>query len=273
MTVYIEYVVINNLIIDYFLLKASFHLSGIPVGRIRLFLCAFLGAGFALLYPLLSVNALLLSIIKIAFGLLMVLLCARFKSLRVFVITSTIFFSYTFLVGGAIIGVYNLFGLDYNNQITVAVIAFPVCLIINGLSKVVRYVYKRKDVESFIYDVEVSLDGVAVRCKGFMDTGNGLYDGKNPVIVCDKEFAKRFISPRIKIKKILVNTVNGRTENIAFELSSLKIYQGDKSNIYNNVTLCVSNMAVGTGYELILHPALFKEGKDEQVNVKVKKVS
>ena len=44
-------------------------------------------------------------------------------------------------------------------------------------------------------------------------------------------------------------------------------------NIYNNVTLCVSNMAVGTGYELILHPALFKEDYENQSFIKIKKVS
>ena len=56
MTVYIEYVLIDNFIIDYLLLKTSLALSGVMVKRARLFFCAFLGAGFALLLPVISVS-------------------------------------------------------------------------------------------------------------------------------------------------------------------------------------------------------------------------
>ena len=54
MIVYIEYVLIDNFIIDYLMLKATFNLTGMPVKKRRLFLCAFLGAAIALMYPLMQ---------------------------------------------------------------------------------------------------------------------------------------------------------------------------------------------------------------------------
>ena len=55
MTVYIEYVIIDNFIIDYLLLKTSLVLSGANAQRARLLFCAVLGVGFSLLLPIISV--------------------------------------------------------------------------------------------------------------------------------------------------------------------------------------------------------------------------
>ena len=69
MKVYIEYVLIDNFVIDYLLLKATFAVTGYPYSKGRLFLCAFLGSLFALLYPLIPVGEPFITISKILFGL------------------------------------------------------------------------------------------------------------------------------------------------------------------------------------------------------------
>jgi hypothetical protein len=70
-----------------------------------------------------------------------------------------------------------------------------------------------------------------------------------------------------------VSTVNGSKQNLAIELQAVKIYNLDKPNIFNNVTLCVVKENVGDGYDVILHPALIKGESNEQTIVKVEKVS
>ena len=79
-TVYIEYVIIDNIIIDYFMLKVSLSLTGTPFRKRRLFLCAVIGAFIALLYPLLyNVKAIMIAV-KVFTGFLMVLLSTNFNS-------------------------------------------------------------------------------------------------------------------------------------------------------------------------------------------------
>ncbi len=276
MTVYIEYVLIDNFIIDYLMLKASLLLSATTVSRVRLLFCAFLGAIFALFYPLISVNTLLLTLIKICFGLLLVLIAGKFKSKKDYYVTAVTFFVYTFLTGGAVIGIFNIFGIPYSSEISIAVMVIPVYFIFKGITSVVKFLYRQKDINCYIREVEITAFGVSKKCKGFFDTGNELYDGDKPVIVCGKKIAQSFFDGNIgniKLKKLTVNTVNGKEENIAFNIEQIKIYNLNKRNIFNNITLCVSKKSVGRNYDVILHPSLKEICDDEQATIKTEKVS
>ena len=77
MIVYVEYVVIDNLLIDYLLLKTALTLSGIEFKKIRVFLVALFGTGFALVFPLIDLSAFLLAAVKVGMGLLLILLSAK----------------------------------------------------------------------------------------------------------------------------------------------------------------------------------------------------
>ncbi len=275
MTVYIEYVLIDNFIIDYLMLKASLTLSASAVSRVRLLFCAFLGALFALFYPLLSVNAVLLTTIKVCFGLLLVLLAGKFKSIKDYYVTAVVFFVYTFLTGGAVIGIFNILGVPYSSETSIAVMVIPVYFIFMGITSVVKFLYRQKDINCYLRKVEISSFGITKEGVGFYDTGNELYDGDSPVIVCSKSFAKEFLGrelSKIKLKRITVDTVNGKRQNIAFAVDEIKIYNFDKVNIFNNVILCVASQKVGRNYDVILHSSL-KEVANEQANIKTEKVS
>ncbi len=276
MTVFIEYVLLDNFIIDYLVLKATFELTGLEYRRWRLAVCAFFGAMFALIYPMLYVNVVLLTAIRILFGLSLIMTANSYKDLKSLYVNVLVFFAYTFLIGGAVIGVFNLLGIPLGSEGSVALAVIPVYLLLSGLTKLLRYFYKRKDIVPFIRELEISVFGLQLKAKGFMDSGNGLYDGDNPIVVCSKTFAEKFLDTdklgEIKFKKVEVNTVNGKSSNIAFKIDYLKIYNGERSNIYNNVTMCVSRYPLGEGYDVILHPAFFG-GEYEQAFVQTDKIS
>ena len=82
MTVYIEYVLIDNFVIDYLLLKTTFSLARAKVKRGRLAVCATLGAAISLFYPLIE-GVLAVSIpLKFCVGLLLVSLARKHQSLK-----------------------------------------------------------------------------------------------------------------------------------------------------------------------------------------------
>ena len=276
MTVYIEYVIIDNLVIDYLLLKATFAITGISVLRRRLFFCALFGAAVALLYPLLSAHVIISVAVKVLAGLLIVLLAAKYGTVKGYVINTAVFFGLTFLTGGAIIGVFNILGLNYSAEYSVALMFIPAYLLIRGLTEVVKFVYRRKTIAAFTYKTEITLGGKTITASGFMDTGNGLYDGENPVIFCKKSVFGKLIDGSnltAKIKKIRVDTVNGDKYYPSVKIDLLKIYILEKVNIYNNVTLAVVGENVGEGDDLILHPALMEDENEVKSNAKSQKVS
>ena len=157
MTVYIEYVIIDNLIIDYLMLKATFALTGITPSRGRLFLSAFFGSAVALLYPLLEVSAVILTLVKIFTGLTIMLFASSYKSVKSYYINVLVFFGYTFITGGAIIGLFSIFNIPYSSEYSVALMAVPVYFVLRALSELVKFVYRRKDVVSLVYSVSLTL--------------------------------------------------------------------------------------------------------------------
>jgi hypothetical protein len=139
---------------------------------------------------------------------------------------------------------------------------------------VIKHLYRKKDVKALIVDIEMTAGGVTVKNKGFFDTGNGLYDGFNPVIVCEKRLAEQFIVKslgRIKLKDLTVTTVTGDSVKKAFILEQLKIYNGDKWNIYYNVSVVITPK-VGDGFGVILHPSLMEVIDDKKSIVEIEKV-
>lgn len=272
MTVYIEYVLIDNFVIDYLLLKATFLLTKLRSSKGRLLFCAFLGSVFALLYPLLTLSPLLITLLKLAFGLFLVLISGEYKTKKEFLVCALIFNTLTFLLGGGIIGVFNLLGLDYSSEWSIGLMILPVYALLKIIIAVVKHVYARKDIERLVYDCEIKVNQTSLKIRGFLDTGNMLFDGDTPVVVCDKRLLDDILDggklPRTK--KITYSTVGGVEQMIAIERANIKIYFDNKANTIENVTLGFVK-SVGTGYDVILHPALW--GRNDEFFGNDKKIS
>ena len=271
MTVYIEYVLIDNFVIDYLLLKATFSLTKTSVKKGRLFFCAFLGACFALIYPLLTITPFLLALIKLLTGMLLPLLATDYTGIKHYFITTLLFMGMTFTVGGVITGVFSLLGLNASSEFSIALMILPVYVTLKCITEIVSYLNKTRAVTKNLFPCELVLGDKTVKTDGFMDTGNALYDGDNPVIVCERKLALKLLSNKLpKLKRIDCETVIGKTKILAMQLTELRIYYGDTPNIIKGVTLAVTDQKIGTGYGVILHPALM-ESKDADNTYKIER--
>ncbi len=273
MTVYFEYVLIDNFVIDYLLLKTTFEIVGKTFSKKRLIFCSLLGAILSLIFPLISIEMIKIPL-KICCGLFLTLISNAYNSKKEYYVVTVIFFALTFALGGAIIGVYQIFNIDYSHEISIALMFLPVYILLKGIVVVVKFLYRRKDVMRLVCKISLRLGEVEIEGKGFLDTGNGVFYNDRPVIFCGKSLAKKFFkgSNLPKMQTITVNTVNGQSKNIAFTLDEFKVWEGDEPNIYSNVMLCVLSEANWSGYEVILHPALMevKNGQTAcDVNTKV----
>lgn len=257
------------------LIKAALFTAGVPVKKSRLLICAFCGALFALLYPLLGMNSPITVAVKIVMGL--VLSCfavpdISFKKLR----NCFVFFMlYTFLLGGAIVGGANLFGIDYSTEFCIATVFVPAYLLMKIFYDGVKFLLRRRNVASFIASVVIEKEGVSVKANGFFDTGNGVYTEGTPVNFCSVSIAEKFFKDAksfSQIKKIKITTVTGESEKIFFTADKITIYYGKKTNIFYNAGLAVSKEGFSSEYDLILHPALM-EVDNERFDFKSKKVS
>ena len=275
MIVYIEYVIINNFIIDFLLLKTTFILSGKREKLFNLILTSILGAVISLSYPLIKLGAFYLTIIKVLAGVLIVLIASKYKSKREFFINLAIFYSLTFLVGGGVFGILSLLGITEYKELVVSLCFIPACLLILATKGVITYLYRRKNVESFIYFVEIEFCNVKLKGRAFLDTGNGLYSNDSPVIVCDKAFIQKLYTTKEFYKRLFkmeITTAMGSGEKYCLPLDSFKIFIKDKPNIYNNVMLMIAKIDM-VGVDILLHPSLLGGEYERESDTKIKKVS
>ena len=140
MIVYIEYVLIDNFVIDYLMLKATFTTTGKRYKKGRLFLCAFLGAIIALVFPLIKVHSVILIAIKVLSGILIILISNDYQKKKDFYVHALLFFWYTFLTGGVIIGVFNILGLNYSSEISIALMVIPVYFVLSACIHVIKFI-------------------------------------------------------------------------------------------------------------------------------------
>ncbi len=275
MVIYVEYVLISNFIIDFLLLKSAFFTAGEKFSNRRLFFCALLSSGFSLAYPLINASKIIEILIKISFGLLIVLISAKFINTKKYFICLSLFFFYTFLLGGITLALFFCFEISMQNEIVSLLIILPIYAIYRFSVKLANYLYRKKNLNAFTYQVELTIGDKTKSCIGFLDTGNGVYFQNAPVIFCSKKFALNLIDlTKAKgLKRITINTVNGSEQKLCVKTSCVKIYQGDKTNIFYNVTLCIVCEGFEEGYDLLLHPALLKEEYENKSFIQTKKVS
>ena len=265
MTVYIEYVLIDNFVIDYFLLSAAFTITGKREKVLYRIIAAATGAIAALIYPLFSDMSVLSIILKIATGLTVVFAAGRYSSIKEYYVNAAVFFALTFALGGAVIGVFSIFNLDYSSETSIAFMAIPAYTIVKTIKSIVKYFFIRAVEEKNCYDCEITLNQTTVKLKGFMDTGNSLYDGDSPVVVCGEKVALKIIGDRFpKIKHIKIKTAIGEKKVLSFKVDQIKIFISDKANIFNNVTVASVKNA-GQGYDIILHPALKEKSYERNI--------
>ena len=268
MTVYVEYVLIDNFVIDLLLFKTAFKITGKVVPRIRLVSCSLLGAVFALFYPLITENVLIITAAKILFGLFLTFCAAKFSCVKDYAAFTAVFLGLTFFAGGIVIGVFSIFGFDYSAEYSIGLMILPVYIALSVVKRLVTYFYRRKDVSGLIADVEIMCGDKTVKIKGFFDTGNGLYADFSPVIVVSKSAVAPLINPAFmkNAKRLSLSTAVGEDQKISFKPDAVVIYSGGKKNIFNNVRVCVVNKTF-IGYDAILHPALMEKENERKVAV------
>ena len=259
MAVYIEYVLLDNIIIDYLLLKYTFKLVRGKSGFWRLFFCAVLGAAFAAILPLVALPGWAAIPIKIAFSAALVWAAGNYATKKSYIFSFIVFNLYTFLLGGSVTGIFNVFGLPLDREYSVGLVIAAAYGLIRLTHRGVEAVYRRRNIYAYVSECEITLNGQTIKAKGFLDTGNRLYDRETdtPVVICSKSIAFRLsnnFKTRLGGKKIKIVTAAGTDEITVFKIDSLKIYNGDKANIYDNVLLGVARTAFReSGYDLIIH--------------------
>ena len=189
MELYIEYVFLENFILDGVLLALSAYSVKVKCSYWRICFSAMLGAVFAILFPLLHLPKILRACLKVSMGCLLCMpLVGKLKSRRAwerYGLVTAVFLGLSFGFGGAILGVYQGFvggedGFSMVRAPSYAVfLAFSVVSL--GCIVLVKRLYRRKVHVDNLYACVIRHGGKRVKTDGFLDSGNTAVKNGFPV--------------------------------------------------------------------------------------------
>ncbi len=284
MVIYIEQVLIDNFIINLFIILSLKSILRAKIKKINIVLASLLGSVIALILPLFHFNLIINSLIKILLSLVMVIILKRFTKFKEYLLYYLTFLLLTFVFGGACLFILMSFDKSFkiNNYSTyslplgvIVVIIFFIFIIIKNIFK---NFYSRKKINNFVYKVVVENNDEKDEILGFLDSGNTLVDkltGKPITIV--NFYSLKNVLKQISITDIILNKEtkinkyfnnvhivettsigNNKNKILVLEVQKLEIYLENKVNIIDNaiIGLTLKNFINDLGYNALLNSKL-----------------
>ena len=272
MEVYIEYVILDNLIIDYLIIFFTRMFLSYKLSKVNVLISVGFGVVSAVVLPLFSIKIIYLFFIKIMTGLLIVLFLKKYANFRQYLTTCIVFFTLTFLFGGLCIGINEMFGIKTTGgQVLINGFAFPVSIFVLFASiylylfiHLVRYTKYRNKLSNFYFDVQITLNNKTYFLRGYLDSGNKLLDDNSPVVMIPfKTFArifKEYPLEKIPLGRAPNNphylstfSVGDVNKLLVLEIDKLSIKNNEKNKEYTNVKLGLSKVNFSSDFDLLLH--------------------
>lgn len=232
MTVYLDVLIMENLIVNFFLLHITANTVKIKVKLRYIALGACIGCIYAvlMLYP---VGKYASSIpIKLLIAVVMTMAVFRKRNLLFIIKSSAIFILYSMLLAGVCIFItLNENGFNIQNNLiinfTYKKLLLALMIIYIVIERLVVYVKDRKELEKLVFTVDIVFNDLQKSVTAFLDTGNELREPATnlPVIIVEKEIFDDLIVPKDKefyVSYTVVNGYNGKLRG--FKPDNVKVH-------------------------------------------------
>lgn len=247
MTVYVDIVILENFLINFFLLYLTLQTLKDKIVYRKIILAAFLGAIYTVFVFIPSLNILTSLPLKMLFSLIMVTIILEKRNLKTIIKRYITFLLITF----AFCGVCFMFALMENKyeisksffilDYSTKSIIFSVIISYILFSVVMNYFKNRAIINNFIYDLSINVNSEVVNIKAFLDTGNGLVEPATllPVIIVEREIFKEINlkgRDKFKIPYKVIDGSSGYMQGVKFD--DIKLCDIDGKVITRDAVLC-----------------------------------
>ena len=287
MVVYIEYVILDNFIIDLLLLWGTTKILKQKIIKFRLIFGALLGTVFAVFSPFFPIYGVWQIILKFFIGLAIMFIGIAPQKIKTLFLSFVIFLSLTFVAGGVCFGLAGMLGeFIFGANFAAYSQDFPISIILVGLVALLyfsitiyNYFMHSKSKLQNIVSLEIKHGQFSYKTQGFIDTGNQLFDkinGKPISIFSTKSFLKMFDNKYTEIdiinaklshntqfakefshtELIHIDTVSKiKNKHLTVVLDQLTISHQNKTIVQKEVIIALSNFETNKQqFDLILNP-------------------
>lgn len=224
MVVYVDIILIENLIMNYAILYTTFFIKKIKVSKIRILISAIIGAIYTIIIFVPKIGKFNNIISKILLSCAMIRVIHKERRLKKFIELLLMFYLTSFTIGGFAFAISFLKHgqiYNYNNSL---IIEFPVVssivalfigiFLIKNVFKNIKNLIKKDDI---FYQLEIYIEKKKSSINAILDTGNMLKDPitKAPVIIVNKNSIKNILPQELlyNIETILGGDCLGKLNN------------------------------------------------------------
>lgn len=296
MYVYVEYILIENIVINYILLYVTKMLTKSKTRKTKLFISSLIGSLYILVVFFPSFQFMGKFIIKFFVSVLMVIIAFNPQRLNVFIKQISAFYLASFVFAGTVTGIYyilnnnftfsNIYFRDSKELIRFLVIGISIAIIL--INYIFRYHRAKIKKEGYLTNITITLNNKTANLQALIDTGNSLKEpiSKKPVIIVEyvaireilpeklKELYKKGDKLDLNVMAKIMEEIGDETklmiipfkslgnENgilIGFKPDSVSIYSDDKTKkIKDDIIVAIYNnkLADDEEYNGLLHPEI-----------------
>ena len=264
MELYIDYIFIENFIIDTIILKETANISKKEAKNKHIILASIISSGYVVIMLVFKIQLLNFVICKVLLGGIMVYISFRPKTAMQYIKITGLFFLVAIINLGTINIIMNLFNIEVLNFLTKVLIYICGLYIskiqLQDMWKIFRQNIK---VQELVYDVNLKVGNKQFSYKAFLDTGNNVYSYtyKMPVIfarVDDKSILKEL--KKLESFDITTVTLASQSKKIAYVFDNIEISKGeDVWRVKAGVVFENFNLSNRKDYNMILNYLLFTE--------------
>lgn len=201
MVLYIEYVLLDNLVIDYFLIRLLGRTFKDNYRKLRILLSLFIGVMGAVFLPYVIGNVFISIIYRLLIAVVMILVLKVFSSIKSVISRTLCFMGYTALISGLIIGVLSVFNIPYtisgvllySMELPMGLMVLILAIVIYVIDRIIKVYLCAISNSKYIHNITIENDGVVVDIRGLCDSGNMLsIDGECVSIISLNLFMKLY---------------------------------------------------------------------------------
>lgn len=292
MSIYADVVLLINFIMNSIILVLTAYAAGISFSWKRLLMTAVVGSIYALagIFPAMAVFYSIPG--KLLASVVIILLAFGYRSVKMTVTLTGIFFIVSFILGGALLGwlyfiqtevphrTESSIKLSLGNLVAGSVVAIVLIRLVvkRLLAKMCRY--------KTFYQARIEYAGQSQDITGMLDTGNGLYSllGRKPVVLLSLQSALQLLGEQVaafltanrpdswlanldkcqdsawlaRVEIIPCQSVGGRNMLLGFRPDSITVTNKEGSFYTSEVLIGIydGSFADGSDCQALLHPAL-----------------
>ena len=186
MTIYLEYLFIENVIMDFIILKETIEIAKLKVNNKRIFLASIISSIYVIVMYVFKLDMLNYWMSKILLPMCMTYIALQPKEIKIYLKSIVLFFMVSVMNVGTYMCISNIFNIPSKTGLEKALIYTATYYLARTflirLWQIYRTEINKRDLN---YTVKLNISGKLYTYTGFLDTGNTVYSHGMPVIFAE----------------------------------------------------------------------------------------